>query len=212
MLTVGETRKVLGVSSRTLRWYTQTGKLTDHRTPTGKRRVFDADEVARVAGGSERAAKIAVVYGRVSTSEQKTDGDLDRQIAESTDAARAAGWAEVVVFNDVASGLNDRRRGLHRMLARIRQGGVGAVYVTHADRLTRYGLAVIESYLDAFGAELIVVRSGEELGEGAEAEIVRAVMEVLTPIIGRYHGARSQAKRRAARQAAELAARAVCEP
>jgi putative resolvase len=86
----------LGVSTRTVRRYTQEGRLPDARSAGGRRifRIGDLDGI----GGKPCAGK-AVGYARVSSRRQQADGDLDRQVAR----LRAHDHA-VVVFTDVASG------------------------------------------------------------------------------------------------------------
>ena len=97
----------LGVSTRTLRRYTQEGRLPDARSAGGRRilRIADLDAITR-----KPPAGRAVGYARVSSRRQQAEGDLDRQVA------RLRAHDALVVFTDVASGLSDRSAGLRKAL------------------------------------------------------------------------------------------------
>jgi DNA-binding transcriptional MerR regulator len=49
MLSVGQARRMLGISSRTLRQYTQDGKLPDQRGPSS-RRIFRRGDLDALSG------------------------------------------------------------------------------------------------------------------------------------------------------------------
>jgi excisionase family DNA binding protein len=68
----------LGVSIRTLRRYTQDGRLPDARG-AGRRRIFRVGDLDAITSKPETGR--AVAYARVSSRRQQADGDLDRQVA-----------------------------------------------------------------------------------------------------------------------------------
>src|ERR1700675_3221509 len=72
----------LGVSTRTLRRYTQDGRLPDARSAGGRRifRLGDLDAITRKPSTGK-----AVGYARVPSRRQQAEGDLDRQIARLQD-------------------------------------------------------------------------------------------------------------------------------
>ena len=81
MLSVGQARRVLGVASRTLRDYTQQGKLPDMRGPSGRRIFRRGDLDALKAGrGASKVTGGVLIYARVSSRRQEREGDLDRQV------------------------------------------------------------------------------------------------------------------------------------
>jgi len=92
----------LGVSSRTLRRYTQDGELPDVRG-SGGRRIFRAGDLdAFTSQGAEGGRSVG--YARVSSRREQAEGDLERQVAR----LRESGAAGMSVFTCVASGLPDR--------------------------------------------------------------------------------------------------------
>ena len=134
--------KLLGVHPDTVRHWEVTGKVRIVRTPGGKRRVPES-EIRRLRGEAPPAAehRVLAVYGRVSSHDQKTKGDLDRQVAHIHAAMAGQGFAEIIEVTDVASGLSDKRNGLLRLMNLAREGRITDLAITYRDRLTRFGLS-----------------------------------------------------------------------
>ena len=102
----GKVAGMLGVSRITvIRWIKQ-GKIRAVRI----RREFrvSEDEVKRLLKG--KVVNTAIIYARVSSSDQKSD--LERQVEYLKEYCSAKGYNVVDVLTDVASGLNEKRRGL----------------------------------------------------------------------------------------------------
>lgn len=205
-LSSGRAAQFLGVSTRTLRRYTETGLLPDVRSPGGRRifRTRDLEAVAaRRCNGSHRGV---VIYARVSSRRQQTEGDLDRQMTRLREASE--GYGPVVgVFSDVASGLSDNRTGLRKALDACREPEVTTLLITHPDRLARFGTGVIEHLLAGWGVKVVAVGEDTE-SLSAESELVRDMLAVVTSFSGRLYGQRS-AQARKVRQAVATEVRAV---
>ena len=73
-----------------------------------------------------------VAYCGVSSADQKPD--LDRQVGRVVQGATALGLAVAEVVTEVGSGLNGRRRRLHRVLS---DPAASVLVVEHRDRLAR---------------------------------------------------------------------------
>lgn len=176
----------LGVSTRTLRRYTQEGRLPDARSAGGRRifRLGDLDALTR----KPRTGK-AVGYARVSSRRQQAEGDLDRQVARLQEHDIG-----LIVFSDVASGLSDRRAGLRKALSECMKPGVDRLVVEHPDRLARFGVGVIEHLLAGYGVR--VVYTGQPENESAESELVRDMLAIVTSFAGRLYGHRSAKTKR----------------
>lgn len=76
------------------------------QTPSG---MWLADEPSVEASGR------VVAYCRVSSADQKSD--LDQQVARVVQGATGLGFPVAEVVTEVGSGLNGRRRKLHRLLS-----------------------------------------------------------------------------------------------
>ncbi len=137
-----------------------------------------------------------VAYCRVSSADQKPD--LDRQVARVVTEAGKRGLAVSEVVTEVGSGLNGKRRKLHRVLA---DPHVAVVVVEHRDRLARFGVEHLQAALSATGRELVVLDP-----EDTTEDLVKDMTDVLTAMCARLYGQRA-AKNRAARAIAAATAK-----
>lgn len=101
-------------------------------------------------------AKVAAIYGRVSTFEQ----DPDVQVAPLREYAARRGWslAEDHVYVDRGvSGSKESRAGLDRMLAAVRRRKIDVVCVWALDRLGRSlrHLVLLAEEMGALGVDLV---------------------------------------------------------
>ncbi|WP_326793742.1 IS607 family transposase (plasmid) [Streptomyces sp. NBC_00841] len=124
-----------------------------------------------------QAAGRVVVYCRVSSGDRKAD--LERQVARTVQGATAQGLTVADVVTEVGSGLNGRRRKLHRLLA---DPDVGTIVVEH-----------LEGALSASGRRLVVLDPAKTADD-----LARDITEALTSMCARLYSRRS-AKNRAAR-------------
>ena len=171
--------KQTGVSYKTAwRWY-KAGTLDAYRTETGTVIVRDAADVKPVTG------RIAL-YARVSSIGQKDD--LDRQLHRLKDYAAAKGYQVSKEVIEIASGLNDTRPKLEKLLA---DTSIGTIVVENRERLTRFGSHSSETLLEAQGRHLEMIFPGDT-GD----ELVDDFVSVITSMAARIYG-RRQSKRRA---------------
>lgn len=136
-----------------------------------------------------------IAYCRVSSGDQKDD--LDRQAIRVVEGANKQGLPVAEVVKEVGSGLNGKRRKLHRLLA---DSTAAVIVVEHRDRLARFGVEHLESALSATGRRIVVLNKDETADD-----LVRDMTEVLTSMCARLYG------RRSARRRAEAAVSAATE-
>jgi predicted site-specific integrase-resolvase len=140
--------------------------------------------------------KHVVIYGRVSSHEQKDD--LSRQMNRLRDFAAAQGLVVKTEVADIGSGLNGHRKKLNALL---RDATIGIIIVEHRDRLARFGVEYIESALAAQGRSIIVINENEQ-----KLDLVQDFIDVVTSMCARIYGHRSAGNRA---KAAVAAAEAV---
>ncbi|MEU6194917.1 IS607 family transposase [Streptomyces sp. NPDC047061] len=153
-----------------------------HQTPSG---TWLVDEPTPETSGR------VVAYCRVSSADRTPD--LDRQVARVVQGATALGLPVAEVVTEVGSGLNGRRRKLHRVLS---DPQAAVIVVEHRDRLARFGVEHLEAALSASGRRLVALDPTETADD-----LVRDITEVLTWMCARLYGRRA-AKNRAARAVA----------
>jgi putative resolvase len=134
-----------------------------------------------------RAGKTAL-YARVSSRDQSED--LARQVERLRGFCSAKGWTVAVEVTEIASGLNDQRKGLLKLLS---DEAVTRIIVEHKDRLARFGVATLEAALSCSGRELVVINASE-----LKDDIVQDFVDVVTSMCARIYGKRS-AKDKASR-------------
>ena len=139
-------RNKYGVSAQCLRQWHVAGFVRAIRMggDRGKRTylVSDINERFNLPRSERRPC---VIYARVSSSKQAPD--LRRQVEE----LRQEYPEHERVYQDIASGVNLRRKSLSALLERVYEGSVGQVVVMHRDRLARVGIELLEQIFERFG-------------------------------------------------------------
>ncbi len=184
--------EIVGISYRTFKRWVSEGRVNVVRTPSGRMRV-PYSEVERILGGRPEAREVrAVVYARVSSSDQKSD--LERQVQYLTQYCSAKGYRVVDVLSDVASGLKADRRGLLKLFNYVVSRQVDVVVVTYRDRLTRFGFEYLEYFFRQYGVRIEVIYGDEP--KDAHRELVEDLLSIVTSFAGKLYGMRSHRKKR----------------
>jgi excisionase family DNA binding protein len=182
----------LGISYSTLSRWVREGRIRAVRTAGGVFRVPES-EVRRIAEGLPISKEVrAVIYARVSSSDQRSD--LERQVQYLTQYCSSKGYRVVDVLSDVASGLKTDRKGLLKLFNYVVNRQVDVVVVTYRDRLTRFGFEYLEHFFNQHGVRVEVV-FGEE-PKDAYQELVEDLIEIVTSFAGKLYGLRSHKKKR----------------
>ncbi len=171
--------KQQGVSYKTAwRWY-KAGQLDAYKTATGIVIVRDAVVQVPITG------RVAL-YARVSRASQKAD--VTRQLERLHEYAIAKGYQVAKEVTEIASGLNDQRPKLMKLLM---DTSITTIVVEHKDRLTRFGFNYIDQLLTLQGRKLEVIFPSD-----TDNELVDDFVAVITSICSRIYG-RGNSKRRA---------------
>jgi len=186
LLTLREACRRLGVHPNTLRKWDREGKIRVVRTVGGRRRIPES-ELERLMGFVKPdVSRKAVIYVRVS---QKQKGDLEGQRQSLLDYAKSRGYEVVAVLEDVASGLNEKRKSLSKLFDLVEERRIGVVVVAFKDRLTRFGFSYLERYFSSHGVRIEVV-NGEE-PKDAYQELVEDLTALVSSFAGKLYGLRS---------------------
>lgn len=175
-----ELAELLGVTTQTLKEWENEGKIEAIKTPGGHRRYIHKIIKARNCGNEESGNR-KYIYARVSSHKQKTD--LQRQVAMLQEK-----YPDFEVVQDIASGINFRRRGLCTILDQVFAGNVSTIVVAHRDRLTRFGYDMFQYVFEKFNVSLEVV-SDDDIKEPT-TELAKDLLSIVTVFTARYHGTR----------------------
>ena len=174
---LSEYAKQVGVTYKTAYSWWKAGQLDAYQLPTGT--IIVREPRAAVTG--------VALYARVSSAEQKDD--VTRQLQRLRNYAAARGYQVATEVTEIASGLNDERPKLKKLLTDAR---VGVIVIEHRDRLTRFGYGYIATLLEHVGRRVEVVFP-TDTGDDLVDDLVAMITSMAARVYGRRH-----AKRRAA--------------
>lgn len=192
--------RMLGVTVKTLYNRESAGSLSFKRDKQTDRRYLDKADLVRLLDehglyfDDSASKKRDVIYARVSSHDQKSNGDLDRQIALLTKHAKDAN--NLLVLSEVGSGLNDKRPKLQRLLRMIMNDEVSRIFITFSDRLTRFGYRYFETICSLKGVEIVEVRKAEQGLMTIQEEMVKDIMSLMASFSGKFYGLRSARNRK----------------
>lgn len=146
-----ETRKLIGVTSRTLRNWDKESKIRTLRTPSGARmfNTLDIQDYLK-QHQTHQKNKPTICYARVSSRNQL--GDLERQV----DFLKQA-YPHAELVTDISSGINWKRKGLSSILERAIQGKLGEIVFAHKDRLCRFAFELYEHIFTLCGVKITIL-------------------------------------------------------
>ena len=128
-----------------------------------------------------------IIYARVSSTENKTN--LDSQAKRLEQFCTANGWIINEVVKECASGLNDKRPKLMKILTERK---ATRLVVEHKDRLTRFGFNYIKVLLP--DCKIVVVNETED-----KEDLFEDFVSLVTSFCARIYG-----QRRSRRKTEEL--------
>jgi len=136
--------KHLNITYKTAhRWY-KTDLLDAYQLPS--RTIIVREPLA------QQSVSKNALYARVSEAYQKDD--LARQLQRLRDYAAARGYIVAKEVVEIASGLNDSRPKLAKLLT---DTTISTIIVEHKDRLTRFGFESIRKLLEVQQRRIEVV-------------------------------------------------------
>ncbi|WP_048146551.1 IS607 family transposase [Pyrococcus abyssi] len=191
LLTPRQVAEILGVSFITIKRWIYSGKIRAVKLPTGKWRIPES-EVKRILGEKPPEETRAVIYARVSSSDQRKD--LERQVEYLLNYCTAKGYKLVDTITDIASGLNTRRKGLQKLFKLVSERKVDVVLVTYKDRLTRFGYEYLEYFFSQFDVRIEAIHGEEK--KDAQQELVEDLIAIITSFAGKLYGLRSHKKKK----------------
>ena len=99
------------------------------------------------------------------------------------------------IIKDSASGLNENRNGLRKMINKIKNGEITDVAVTQADRLSRFGNTYLIELFEAYNVKLHVLFDEKSLEKDTkydlQHELMKDFMSLIASFSGRFYRLRS---------------------
>jgi putative resolvase len=182
----------LGVSTKTIHRWDEAGKLRTVRTIGNQRRI-PIEEIWRLRSQGKRAER-CVLYARVSSVRQEQDGNLARQTARLREAATSRGYEVVQMITEQASSLNERRKGMKKLLSLIGGQAVDVVLIEYPDRLVRFGFGYLEQAFSWKDVRLEVLDPPKQ--QEPTEELIGDMLTIVTVFAGRLYGQRAKGVRK----------------
>ena len=145
------------------------------KTPTGS--IFVYEDVDSI--GNNKPANV-VIYCRVSNQSRKAE--LEYQVERCVSYANAKGLQITKIYKEVASGMNDNRKELWKML----DSEPTMIVVENKDRLTRFGFNYLEKLLSKQGCLLNVINPNKD----DEEDLIKDLVSIITSFCCRLYGLR----------------------
>lgn len=193
MVSIKKASEILGVSKSTLRRWDEEGKLKSHRTGTRGHRRYDTDELNDYMGiaKQEIANDLGVaVYCRVSSADQKSHGDLERQKLRLLEYCASQHYRVDYVMDEVGSGMNDKRKKLRKLMKLAREHKFNKLVIERYDRLTRFNYELLVEYFESHGVKIEFLDN--VLGTSFESDLVKDILSIIMVFSAKLYGKRSK--------------------
>ena len=190
MIKLSKFAKDLGVTKMTLWNWKKQEKLEFHKI--GSMNYVDVETYNKFLGIQEQKKDSTVIYCRVSSSQNKSN--LESQKERLTSYCVAKGYSITKVVTEIGSGINDKRPKLLKLL---KEKDFTRLVVEHKDRLTRFGFHYIETLLSSDNIRVEVVNTCEQSAE--KDDLVEDFVSIITSFCARIYG-----KRRSKRQTEKI--------
>lgn len=179
---INEAAKILGVSTSTVRKYSNQGMIPHARNVAGQR-VYTFEDLKAFMGEELPVSTKIAFYIRSSS------GNKDLMDAQVTELTKAYG-EPTAIYRDRASGLNEKRPGLLMMLKHAGNKEWGTVAVTYEDRLSRFGITYLRMFLERSGVTLAILNESKK--SSVEEELIADFMSLISSFSGRFYRLRSR--------------------
>lgn len=182
--TTGEVADLFQVSTKTIQKWDNKGILKFERSPTN-RRVLPKETLIEYLKSKnmfyedESLFKRDVIYARVSTYSQQKQGALDGQVDYIL--SNRNDLKNVLILKELGSGLNSKRKKLLKLIDMILNDEVNRIFITHKERLTRFGFEYIEAICNHHDVEIVLIQS-EQDNKLVEQELEKDIKSLLAKL------------------------------
>lgn len=94
----------------------------------------------------------------------------------------------IELISDLGSGLNYKKKGLKKILNMLLSGKINTLYLTHKDRLLRFGSELVFNIAQQFGTKIKIIYEEKNT---FEEQLAKDVLEIITVFSARLYGSRS---------------------
>lgn len=198
LITIKRAAEILSVSNETLRNWEKDNKIIPVYTAGGHRR-YKLSDIEKMSGLESVPENIltnrCAIYSRVSTSDQKQHGDLERQVGRLSAEAVKRGFSVVSIFEEVASGMNDKRVKLHKLMDLAIDKKIDIVLIEHKDRLTRFMFDYLVKFFQSHNVK-IVWTDDVLTNKSFEQELTEDILSLMASFSAKIYSKRAKENRK----------------
>ena len=189
LLTTTKAAELLGIKPKSLSVYACQGRITPTRKTIGGHNLYDEDDLITQLGNKlphpeKEDNRARVFYTRAS------NGDPTLLKTQKAQLTTHYGTPDKT-YTDKASGLNENRKGLNKLLEDAHNRKIKEVCITNRDRLTRFGYRYLERILSYDDVKILILDDElkqHELDETDPAsELMRDFMSLIASFSGRFY-------------------------
>ena len=157
---LGEVAKFLSMHPKTLQKKDREGVIRFERTPTNRRfltreKLIEVLEENNLFFDDSKLMKHDIIYARVSNSKQKKAGELEQQV--EVIMKEIHNLQNPIILKEMGSELNDQRPKLQQLLKMVLNNEVNKIYITHKERLAKFGFNYLKYIFEEFGVEIVIL-------------------------------------------------------
>lgn len=177
-LSAKQVKNLYQITNQTLYNWRRLGKIEFKKLPSGSYVYLPIE--------TQMQNRSHVIYARVSNTKQKDD--LVRQVKLLREFVASSGHTIDAEFSDIASGMNESRKGFNQLMDLIISGSVDSVYITFRDRLTRFGYTYLENMFSKYNTKLVVLNATSE--EDFQTELTQDLVSIIHHFSMRMYSSR----------------------
>lgn len=83
------------------------------------------------------------------------------------------------IYKEIASGMNDNRKELNRLIDDVISEKIQSVYISFKDRLTRFGFDYLKNLFARYDTEIVVLDNFEESNKSFQEELTEDLISVI---------------------------------
>ena len=157
---LGEVAKFLSMHPKTLQKKDREGVIRFERTPTNRRfltreKLIEVLEENNLFFDDSKLMKHDIIYARVSNSKQKQAGELEQQV--EVVMKEIHNLQNPIILKEMGSEINDQRPKLQQLLKMVLNNEVNKIYITHKERLAKFGFNYLKYIFEEFGVEIVIL-------------------------------------------------------
>ena len=189
MYNISEFAKLIKKNVKTLQRWDREGILKPEIRTSTNRRIYSHKQYLDYFNLGGDVKRKTIVYCRVSSSNQKQD--LVSQKNSLIDFTKNSGISVDEIYEDIASGLNYKRKNFLKLCEQIINREIETVIIAHKDRLVRFGFEWFEWLCEKYGTELRIIND-ERLSP--TDEMCKDLMSIIHVFSSRLYGLRKYKK------------------